>query len=262
MIEKISSFLILIMALSSLVYAFEVSGEFTVNYTEEEEAPPQSPPSGSGGGLCKKLWVCGPWTECVDLLQYRNCTDANYCGQPYTKIEARECSFPEKPAPKEPKEPEKPTPKEPSVSFKYFLFNLPLWVLLLILLIIIIILYKVIRKKRYKRKAKKELKKEKIKRDKQRIIDLCSKYKLSFVYTKGRFFVGNKNPDFKHKNLPILIDIYNDIYHTKDYEKRREEYYAKHGYKTIFIKYSEINACNWENLCLRKIAKVEGIKLK
>jgi len=88
----------------------------------------------------------------------------------------------------------------------------------------------------------------------QKICDLCLKYHLPFFYTgDGRFLVGYKNPDFKHKYLPILIEVYNDYHHPKNYEEVRGEHFVTYGYKTIFINQQEVTDKNWETICLNKI---------
>ncbi len=88
----------------------------------------------------------------------------------------------------------------------------------------------------------------------QKISDLCLKYHLPFIYSgDGRFLVGYKNPDFKHKCLPILIEVYNDYHHPKDYEEVRGKHFKKYGYKTIFINQQEVTDKNWETICLNKI---------
>ena len=88
----------------------------------------------------------------------------------------------------------------------------------------------------------------------QKIILLCSKHRLPFIYTgDGRFLVGYKNPDFKHKYLPILIEVYNDFHHPENYEEIRGNHFKKYGYETIFINEGEVTNKNWENICLNKI---------
>lgn len=88
----------------------------------------------------------------------------------------------------------------------------------------------------------------------QKICDLCLKYNLPFIYSgNGKFLVGYKNPDFKHKYLPILIEVYNDYHHPKDYEEIRGEHFSKYGYETIFINQQEIMDKNWETICLNKL---------
>ncbi len=88
----------------------------------------------------------------------------------------------------------------------------------------------------------------------QKICDLCLKYNLPFIYSgDGKFLVGYKNPDFKHKYLPILIEVYNDFHHPKDYEEIRGKHFKKYGYETIFINQQEIMDKNWETICLNKL---------
>ena len=88
----------------------------------------------------------------------------------------------------------------------------------------------------------------------QKISDLCLKYNLPFIYTgNGKFLVGFKNPDFKHKYFPILIEVYNNFHHSKDYEESRGNYFKGYGFKTIFINEQEVTHKNWEQICLNKI---------
>ncbi len=88
----------------------------------------------------------------------------------------------------------------------------------------------------------------------QKICDLCVMHKLPFIYSgNGAFLIGLKNPDFKHKSLPILIEVYNDYHHPEDYEEKRREFFSEYGYKTIFINEQEVTSKNWENICLNKI---------
>lgn len=89
-----------------------------------------------------------------------------------------------------------------------------------------------------------------------RISDLCIKHNFPFFYTgDGTFIIGHKNPDFRHKNLPIVIEVYNNFHHPKNYEQERGEYFAKYGYKTIFINEGEVTAKNWEEVCVNKMFK-------
>jgi hypothetical protein len=42
--------------------------------------------------VCVENWTCGEWSECVDGMQFKNCTDANECGTSVDKPEEeREC---------------------------------------------------------------------------------------------------------------------------------------------------------------------------
>jgi hypothetical protein len=69
-----------------------VEGSATVG-----QAPP-SPPSGGGGSSdssggggwtytppCDEDWACSDWSECIDNLQTRECTDQNACGTEESK---------------------------------------------------------------------------------------------------------------------------------------------------------------------------------
>lgn len=94
----------------------------------------------------------------------------------------------------------------------------------------------------------------------QMISNLCLNNKLPFIYTgDGTFLIGNKNPDFINKEKKIAIEVYHDFWKIRDfgtceeYEKQRSEYFAKYGYKTIFLRTKDIQNKNWENICLNKI---------
>ncbi len=39
----------------------------------------------------------------------------------------------------------------------------------------------------------------------------------------------------------------------ENYEKQRKEYFAKYGYKTIFIRTEDIENERWRDICLLKI---------
>lgn len=96
----------------------------------------------------------------------------------------------------------------------------------------------------------------------QKIILLCSRYRLPFIYTgDGRILIGYKNPDFVDEKDRIIIEVFLDYFKIRDYDsvenymKIRGEYFARYGYKTIFINEQEITAKNWEEICLNKINK-------
>jgi len=97
----------------------------------------------------------------------------------------------------------------------------------------------------------------------QKIIILCSKNRLPFVYTgDGRIFIGNKNPDFVNEEKKIIIEVFLNYFKIKgygsveNYIKERGEHFSKLGYKTIFIREEEIMDKNWEEICLNKINKI------
>ncbi|MEK6878257.1 MAG: hypothetical protein AABY22_01545 [Nanoarchaeota archaeon] len=94
----------------------------------------------------------------------------------------------------------------------------------------------------------------------QKIILLCSKYQLPFIYTgDGRILIGSKNPDFINEEGKIIIEVFLNYFKIRDYGSvenyinLRREYFAKRGYKTIFIREEEILSKNWEEICLKKI---------
>jgi len=75
---------------------------------------------------CKKSFVCEPWGICTNNLQYRSCTDINYCEESYIKIENKTCIIEEKPI-------ETETPKKSSW----------IWFIIIIIILILIILEKI-----------------------------------------------------------------------------------------------------------------------
>jgi hypothetical protein len=129
---------------------------FFVNLTAESTTTPEEGNKGGGGGsggggaasegkkeniTCEKSFVCNPWSICINNLQYRNCTDMNYCEEPNIKIENKTCATEEKPS-------ETEIPKKSS----WILF-----IILLIILLIILILTILIKRKKGKKYFKKKL---------------------------------------------------------------------------------------------------------
>ena len=95
----------------------------------------------------------------------------------------------------------------------------------------------------------------------KKISELCIRNNLPFIYCGGgTFLIGNKSPDFVSKKNKIVIEVYHSYWKIKDYgsckeyEKQRSEYFAKYGYKTIFIRGPEMRGFNWEKKCLSKIS--------
>ena len=89
------------------------------------------------------------------------------------------------------------------------------------------------------------------------IINIVNKYNLLFKYTgNGKFWIGNKNPDFVNKKKKIAIEVYSNYFKIRDYgsiknyEKERSEYFDKYGWNTIFINEKEIKS---EDIILGKI---------
>lgn len=94
----------------------------------------------------------------------------------------------------------------------------------------------------------------------KKISELCIDYHLPFIYTgNGTFLIGSKNPDFINKEKRIAIEVYATWYKKitfgscEKYEKDRIKYFAKYGYKIIFIREDEIMNSNWEEICVNKI---------
>jgi len=74
------------------------------------------------------------------------------------------------------------------------------------------------------------------------ISDLCIKNNLPFVYTgDGTFLIGRKNPDFVNKEYRLAIEVFSDFYKlrtnkdVKSYKIKRRKYFAKYGYKVLFL---------------------------
>lgn len=94
----------------------------------------------------------------------------------------------------------------------------------------------------------------------KKISELCIDNNLPFIYNgNGTFLIGYKNPDFINEKDKVAIEVYNDYFKIRDfgsceeYEKQRGDYFAKRGWRTIFIRNNEINPENWKEICLNKI---------
>lgn len=89
----------------------------------------------------------------------------------------------------------------------------------------------------------------------QKIIDLCEEFNLPFKYVgNGKFWIGTKNPDFVSTNdKKLLIEIYYSYYKDKNYEQKRQNYFAKYGFKTLFLDENCLDTRHWQNICLTKI---------
>lgn len=99
----------------------------------------------------------------------------------------------------------------------------------------------------------------------KRIAELCIENNLPFIFCgNGTFLIGQKNPDFVNKKDKIAIEVFNDYFKIRNYGsveeyiKVRSEYFAKFGYKVIFIGSKEVMNKNWEEICLNKIKIVMG----
>jgi very-short-patch-repair endonuclease len=96
----------------------------------------------------------------------------------------------------------------------------------------------------------------------RKIINLCSKYRLPFVYTgDGRLLIGFKNPDFVCESNKIVIEVFLNYFKIRDYGslkkymKIRGNHFLKYGYSTIFINENDISDVDSEYICLQKIVE-------
>ncbi len=87
-------------------------------YSCPAPAPPAPTPSPSGtvkryeNGLCQEIWLCYPWSECVDGIQTRVCEDDNECGTQKNKpATRRDCGIGEEEEPFE-EPPQEEIPEE------------------------------------------------------------------------------------------------------------------------------------------------------
>ncbi len=70
-------------------------------------------------------------------------------------------------------------------------------------------------------------------------------------------WIGGKNPDFKHKEKKLIIELFGDYWHSKEvtgideqiHEQERQSHFENNGYKTLII---------WE----REFKNIERLKLK
>lgn len=107
--------------------------------------------------VCEESWTCSGWSECVDSLQQRTCTDDRECGTTVKKPdEQRFCQEeiipPEisQPLPIQPppKKPTPPAPAEPSFWEQYGLYVVGIPLALIILALIIWLLFLLLRKRK------------------------------------------------------------------------------------------------------------------
>jgi hypothetical protein len=90
----------------------------------------------------------------------------------------------------------------------------------------------------------------------QKITSWINEASLPFVYTgDGMFFVGWKNPDWKHKFLPKLIEFNGFFTHTKQEEIDRKRYFKERGFKVLFLHYLDLKD---KNKCIERIKQFGG----
>lgn len=54
-----------------------------------------------------------------------------------------------------------------------------------------------------------------------------------------KFFIGTKNPDYKHRTEMKLIELFGDYWHKRDNSQEKIDHYKKHGYSCLIIWQSE-----------------------
>lgn len=100
----------------------------------------------------------------------------------------------------------------------------------------------------------------------QKIIVLCFKYNLPFIYTgNGNFLINFKNPDFVNEEDKVVIEVFHSYFKITNYgsiENYKEfcrNKYEPSGWKVIFIDELDLNYENWEERCLNKINVIKNI---
>lgn len=68
----------------------------------------------------------------------------------------------------------------------------------------------------------------------QSILD--SMYPNDWEYTGDhRFWLGNRNPDFRHKHRKLLVELFGESWHPRSDESHRKNHYNQHGYNCLVI---------------------------
>jgi len=61
-----------------------------------------------------------------------------------------------------------------------------------------------------------------------------------YVYNMGDFILGGKVPDFVNYEDKRVIELFGELFHAKEEEQIRTEWFEKLGYKTLIIWYNEL----------------------
>lgn len=95
----------------------------------------------------------------------------------------------------------------------------------------------------------------------RKIISLIKIHKLPFKYVgDGEILISKFNPDFINTNgQKLLIETYCSRLHPPNYVKQRYAIFRKYGFRTLFLSEDEIEAPNWESICLNKIQGVLNV---
>ena len=101
-----------------------------------------------------------------------------------------------------------------------------------------------------------------------KIIELIKKYRLPFSYVgNGAILINYRNPDFIHNNgKKLLIEVGSHYFRDRNrgernYEEERSKWFAKYGFKTLFLWDEDLFGESWESCCLDKIQGFEGIPI-
>jgi len=88
-----------------------------------------------------------------------------------------------------------------------------------------------------------------------KIINLCEQHSLPFKYVgDGQIWIAYKNPDFIETNgKKLLIEVYDQYWHSEDYEESRGKLFSRFGFKTLFLSQKDLTPVNWQIICLQKI---------
>lgn len=90
----------------------------------------------------------------------------------------------------------------------------------------------------------------------RKIIRVILQYSLPFIYTGNfSFFIGDKNPDFKHLTKNLLIETYSKKVHQNTYEVDRSTHFSKYGYNTLFLSDEDFYRVDWITHIYQKICE-------
>jgi len=98
------------------------------------------------------------------------------------------------------------------------------------------------------------------------LIYILNKFNLPFQYVgNGKLWLGNKNPDFVHKNKKKVIEVFGNYWHSESiigkskemHAIERKEFFESLGYECLIIWENEFYYNNWEHNILNKVKNFE-----
>lgn len=102
-------------------------------------------------------------------------------------------------------------------------------------------------------------------RPEKMFMELTKEFKLPYDYVgDGKFWIGNLNPDFIHKNSKKVIEIFGDYWHNpglnkhckeSNTERGRKKTFKKQGYACIIIWEKDFNSRNWKEDISKKVGE-------